>query len=120
MNSIAFTSCIFSVLPTWAPGTKPLPSNSHTLPSSRHSLYLYLLQSTPTSVVQYPEFIIVLNKTLRYRMELELKTSNSADALIERAERRGLTGDRSKISPHTVHRNLRPKSKNQYSQALKV
>jgi len=53
-------------------------------------------------------------------MELELKTSNSADALIERAERRGLTGDRSKISPHTVHRNLRPKSKNQYSQALKV
>ena len=53
-------------------------------------------------------------------MELESKTSNSADTLIERAERRGLTGDRSKIRPHTVHRNLRPKSKNQYSRVLEV
>jgi hypothetical protein len=51
-------------------------------------------------------------------MELELKTSSSADALLERAERRGLTGDCSKISPHTVCRNLRPKSKDQYSRVL--
>ena len=53
-------------------------------------------------------------------MELESKTSNSADALTERAERRGLTGDRSKISPHTIYRNLRPKSKNLYSRVLEV
>jgi len=44
-------------------------------------------------------------------MELELKISSLADALIERAKRRGLTGDRSKISLYTVYRNLRPKSK---------
>ena len=47
-------------------------------------------------------------------MELESKTSNLADIIIERAQRKGLIGDRSKISPYTVCRNLRPKSKNQY------
>lgn len=44
-------------------------------------------------------------------MELELKTSSLVNALLKRAEKRGLTGDRSKISPYTVRRNLRPKSK---------
>jgi len=48
-------------------------------------------------------------------MELELKIFNSADAVIEQAKRKGLTGNRSKISPYTVRRNLRPKSqKNTY------
>jgi len=45
-------------------------------------------------------------------MELELKTSNLTDALIKQAERGGLIGDRFKINPYTVYRNLRPKSKN--------
>ena len=53
-------------------------------------------------------------------MELELKTFNLTDALIKRAKRRGLTGDRLKISPYMVRRNLRLKSKNQYLQVLKV
>ena len=110
MNSLAFTSCIFSCC-LLDPGD---------LASALQLSHLYLLQSTPTSAVQHPEFIIALDKTLRYRMELESKTSSSADALIERAERRGLTGDRSKISPHTVRRNLRPKSKDQYSRVLEV
>ena len=45
-------------------------------------------------------------------MELEFKTSNLADVLIKQAERRGLTRGRFKISPYTVYRNLRLKSKN--------
>jgi len=53
-------------------------------------------------------------------MELELKRFNLIDAFIERAERRGLTGDHFKISPYTVCRNLGPKSKNQYLQVFKV
>jgi len=53
-------------------------------------------------------------------MELESKTPNSVDTFIERAERRGLTGDRSKISPHTVYRNLRPKCKSLYSRVREV
>jgi len=35
-------------------------------------------------------------KTLRYSMKLESKTFNSADAVIERVDRRGITADRSK------------------------
>ena len=44
-------------------------------------------------------------------MELELKISSLVNAFLERAERRGLIGDRFKISPYIVYRNLRPKSK---------
>ncbi|KAK0723474.1 hypothetical protein B0T26DRAFT_675041 [Lasiosphaeria miniovina] len=53
-------------------------------------------------------------------MAFEPKTSNSANAIIERAEKRGLTADRSQINPQTVRRNLRPKSKKDYSRVLAV
>jgi len=101
MNSLAFTSCIFSYYLL----------NPRDLAYTLQLSHFYLLQSTPTSAVQHPEFIIALNKMLRYKMELELKTSSLVNALLKRAEKRGLTGDRSKISPYTVRRNLRPKSK---------
>ncbi|KAK3363922.1 hypothetical protein B0T25DRAFT_513798 [Lasiosphaeria hispida] len=48
------------------------------------------------------------------------KTRTHGDAMIKRAERRGLTTDHSKVSPHTVHRKLRPKSKVEYAQDLEV
>ena len=44
----------------------------------------------------------------------------SLHTVIRRAERRGLTVDRSKISPQAVQRNLRPKSKSDYSRVLVV
>jgi len=53
-------------------------------------------------------------------MELEPKKSDLANAVIERAERRGLTADRSKINPQAARRNLRPKSKSEYSRVLAV
>jgi len=52
-------------------------------------------------------------------MELE-SAFKSADAIVERAVKRGLTADRSKINPRVVRRNLRPKSENRYSRALAV
>jgi len=53
-------------------------------------------------------------------MELELRTSDLANTVIKRAERRGLTVDRSKINPQAIRRNLRPKSKSEYSRVLVV
>ncbi|KAK3938869.1 hypothetical protein QBC46DRAFT_365220 [Diplogelasinospora grovesii] len=46
------------------------------------------------------------------------KTRTHGDAVIERAERRGLTTDRSKISPHAVRRKLRPKTEMEYARDL--
>jgi len=53
-------------------------------------------------------------------MESKSTAFKSADAVIERAVRRGLTEDRTKIDPRAVRRNLRPKSKYRYSLALQV
>jgi hypothetical protein len=54
--------------------------------------HLYLLQSTPTPAVHYPKLIIVFYKAPRYIMELESKTSNSADALSSELKVEALQG----------------------------
>jgi len=53
-------------------------------------------------------------------MESKSTVFESADAVIERAVRRRLTANRTKIDPRAVRRNLRPKSKYHYSLTLKV
>jgi len=52
-------------------------------------------------------------------MELE-SAFKSADAVVKRAVKRGLTADRSKIDPRAVRKNLRLKSKNRYLYTLAV
>ena len=53
-------------------------------------------------------------------MESKLTAFKLADTVIERAVRRGLAADCTKIDPYTARRNLRTKSKYHYLLTLKV
>jgi hypothetical protein len=92
-------------------------SSSQLLQKSSHHF-----STTPTRYVLLPRREKLHCKTMSTGAGIcsSTKTRTHGDAVIERAEQRGLTNDRSKISPHTVRRKLSPKSEIEYSRDLEV